>query len=1240
MHAIVVAVLVLASHLAYSSGPQYSNVISVFHESRCNSAAVQIENFPTDIQNSTEVKFCEAAISLSKCLTVKNKTHIRVSGNTTITCLKSGGLIFDYVDDLTIHGISVVNCGIVYHGTTDIASVFLLNCMNVNIGNINITNSTDIDLYMVNLKDGKVTEGFFSKYNNDHSLTPHSRVHVKFDNDMTKHSTGNSVTFVNSTFGYRNSQTESKRACSTKAKKESEVGGGLIVTLGQSNLSLTIENCTFQNLYTSTEGALYIRVSENAHGNTIAINNSHFVNNTCYKCGGAGVRVDFKHKSSDAPFPGNTILLFNSSFTGNCAKYGGGMLINSRKSRNSKFEYDIIESRSCSWTRNTARYGSAIDTIAGNTEPTLGELLLKTILINCTFANNRIEALRFGKGKVTVFGQGTVSVIDFHISFVGDTLFTENVGTPLYLSSSYADFSANSNTTFIRNQGLNGGAMTILGTSALRAKGGSIFTFTENEAYFKGGAIYYNNIDGHIYLTAHNCFIQYNHGEGNDSANDVEDKPQYIFTNNKAGTAFGNNDSLGKSIYASTLYQCEKYCGSNSSMNCVGRFQYQNTCRNFELATSEWNMQISEYTPLLHIIPGKETELPVQTTDELQQTLNAVYKVTLWHNSTTDIKPSILPAYRYIHNRKVVLQAEPSDEILKLALTTVHNREIRLTLSVIIVPCPPGYILHENSLCRCSADLDVKFHFQGVLGCNSTSFQAQLQSGFWVGYSTESYRTLIGSICPRGFCSNATAKNIPLPGEFNVTVLDYLLCGDSRTGRLCARCRGNRSVHYHSNSYRCKGNQVCQVGWLLYSLSELAPVTLIFLTVITFNIQLTSGAILGLILYYQLLDTMLITANNIIKLPEGTYWIYKFHRLFAQMFNLDFFVYENLSFCLWRGATTLDIIAFKYCTVVCALLMVFVTIIIIKTCNYTYCCTKLRRATRRKRQVTNSVIHGISGFFILCYSECTRVSLLLLRPIQFEDPYNILNNTKHVLYDGEMEYLGAAHMKYALPALFFLSTIVFVPPVLLLAYPLCYRVFTLLRIEESKCSRIMCMLIPLEKLKPFFDSFQGSFKDRHRYMSGVYFIYRLIAVCLAVFTTYNMTLFYTLLEVLLLSMISILAYCQPHKLNKHNRQDLFVFTTLAVVNALTFYNFMKSVDFVDQQHTVNVATSLQIVFLSIPTLYAAIRGALFMLCITRRWCEETSEEDTETELLERDIGDDDDMDQALHSPHYKRMSHV
>jgi len=78
-----------------------------------------------------------------------------------------------------------------------------------------------------------------------------------------------------------------------------------------------------------------------------------------------------------------------------------------------------------------------------------------------------------------------------------------------------------------------------------------------------------------------------------------------------------------------------------------------------------------------------------------------------------------------------------------------------------------------------------------------------------------------------------------------------------------------------------------------------------------------------------------------------------------RFFNLDFFGITPLSFCLWQGATTLDILAFKYITITYALLLVLLTVLFMKCFNlYHTCQTQLRIYPKDK----SSVIHGLSAF--------------------------------------------------------------------------------------------------------------------------------------------------------------------------------------------------------------------------------------------------------------------------------------
>lgn len=1248
MNAFPVTLVIATSlfHLYNCEFTGHRNVITIYNSStnstNCASPAYDIDSVVLNhiLQNSTEVRFCQNEIILTRFWTIKGVAHIKFSGGVVLKCARNSGFLFEDVTDLTILKVQLVNCGVSHPPTvademTYTASVFIINSFNFNISEVVILNSTGVGLFIKNVRGEAVISN--SHFKNNLNNLQRIGVHLEFkdqimnDRKATKNAT---INFLACHFENKIRNSEKCSGCGFSGIRQ---GGGITMILGThaSHNKINISHCTFRNLSAINIGGMNITIRSNATGNVIFISNTTFENNTC-NSGGGGIHIRLLNSHQMQPSD-NNITIVNSSFIRNRARYGGGVFLNSSKGINSHYTKNMINFLDCTWIANGARYGSAVDALT----PKNSNLLLKTTFINSRFERNFIR--KYTRHTTTIFGHGTVALKHLSAKFEGETVFVRNTGSPLYLSSSLVEYGTNSQAEFLQNRGLNGGAITMLGSSAIHARSGSSLNFTENQSYFKGGAIYFESIDGHDYLTERKCFIQY---IMSDNKSLVKDKPKYFFQDNIAGSQFNRNDSMGKSIYASTLLPCNRQCGhykgstqyiagKETSFDCVAKFEYMDD-REFEVTTSAWTIELINDDILL-VIPGKEVPLPIKSRDELNQTILTVYKAILWKNNTTNTKARVASPYRYTHESKVVIKGEPSDAEMNLSLTTEHDREMRVMIRIKILQCPPGYILHRQQ-CKCSAELDVNQRYQGIFRCNSSSFRAKLQRGYWIGYANESYKSLISSICPYGFCNNSkNTSEYFLPMSFNATELDYLTCGDSRTGILCGKCRGNRSAYYHSHTYRC-GHRLCSFGWLFYSISALFPVTLVFLAIITFDIQLTSGSVNGLILYYQLSHSMSITANGFIDFSEVIDSLYRGHIFLANMFNLNFFVAEKLSFCLWKGATTLDVIAFKYATVFYSLSLVILTVFIMRLCGHRCSCTKLRRVrNQRRRQITNSVIHGISGFFVLCYSQCTTVSLMLLRPVTYSDPNNATSDHKYVLYDGSMKYFGTFHLRYALPAFFFILTLVMVPPVLLLTYPLCYRVLHLLRIEETKFSRILCKLVPLEKLKPFFDSFQGSFKDKHRYTSGLYFVYRLVSVCLAVFTTNNSDLFHILLEIQLLVMILVHSYFQPYRKSKHNSQDLFIFVNLAIINALTIFNFERSIHNINQK-SVCIASSVQVLLLNLPTLYIALKIGFFVFTALKTRLKENRDSiATDLELFtERE--EDVDEDNFVSSNSYTKMS--
>ena len=132
--------------------------------------------------------------------------------------------------------------------------------------------------------------------------------------------------------------------------------------------------------------------------------------------------------------------------------------------------------------------------------------------------------------------------------------------------------------------------------------------------------------------------------------------------------------------------------------------------------------------------------------------------------------------------------------------------------------------------------------------------------------------------------------------------------------------------------------------WLgILPLSEICRLIILFRIVLRFNISFTSGRLRGFLFYAQVIDVLGICAVN--PKSKHTLWTTKTTKasvFIYHFFNLDFSHLDSLSFCLWEGATTLDIIAVKYITIVLAFVLV------VSECKYLWKVEVLFKQTTTK----------------------------------------------------------------------------------------------------------------------------------------------------------------------------------------------------------------------------------------------------------------------------------------------------
>ena len=126
-------------------------------------------------------------------------------------------------------------------------------------------------------------------------------------------------------------------------------------------------------------------------------------------------------------------------------------------------------------------------------------------------------------------------------------------------------------------------------------------------------------------------------------------------------------------------------------------------------------------------------------------------------------------------------------------------------------------------------------------------------------------------------------------------------------------------------------------------------------------------------------------------------------------------------------------------------------------------------------------------------------------------------------------------------------------------------------------------MISINNLKPILDSFQSCFKDRFWFFAGLYFFYSLLAVITFAYTS-NLVVFYMIMEVQLVLMLMARALFQPYKKCWHNAIDATLFAILALINALTTFNFGRSFS-QNTSKDISIVSSMQAFLICLPGIY-------------------------------------------------------
>ncbi|CAI8031095.1 hypothetical protein GBAR_LOCUS17626 [Geodia barretti] len=238
---------------------------------------------------------------------------------------------------------------------------------------------------------------------------------------------------------------------------------------------------------------------------------------------------------------------------------------------------------------------------------------------------------------------------------------------------------------------------------------------------------------------------------------------------------------------------------------------------------------------------------------------------------------------------------------------------------------------------------------------------------------------------------------------------------------------------------------------------------------------------------------------------------------------------------------------------------------------------------KKKKLFKNSVVHGISTFLILSYYHYTTASFEILNRSSLNAEGGVKVGSV-VFIQGSVDYFGPQHLPYAIPALLVLIFLSLPPPLLLISYPLLWKVKAKLRRSNAE-NENDTTLWPIRKLLPLIDSFQGVFRDNCRMFAGLLFLWRLILSAIVALST-DLTELFLLIEIALLSILTIHALVRPYKQRLYNVVDGMMLANMALINLLKWYVSVPSTSDISSQ-VVELLVAIQLFLLYLPLICVA-----------------------------------------------------
>ena len=459
--------------------------------------------------------------------------------------------------------------------------------------------------------------------------------------------------------------------------------------------------------------------------------------------------------------------------------------------------------------------------------------------------------------------------------------------------------------------------------------------------------------------------------------------------------------------------------------------------------------------------------------------------------------------------------------------------------------CPP-WTYYNASIQRCKCYNDEKDRGVPIVTCNEQ--ESSLGYNYCMTYDEESGTSTVS------YCPYFTLKghNISRPGLINlpdnISELNEYMCGPmNRKGIVCSECIDGYGPSVTSLKFQCSTCNSVWYGVLIYLLTEIVPVTIFFITLLLFQLNLTTAPMIGFIFNCNYI-ILLTNIHPILSNEAQTYR--KVISLLYGIWTLDFLRFVVPPLCISPFLRVVHIIYLQSVSTFFPYVLIVITWLLIKLhsndCKVVvWMWKKLDKVILKHITVQSNsgrtVTDTFATFFLLSFAKLNVKLLQLLLPRKKVEVNNYNFSKSQTIItssfgDARVDFTSGANVAIGVISSGILL-LALLPPVFIIAlYPM--RTFRNLML---KCChrRFICTLnYFLEKFYSCYKDGLDGGKDMRSFASAYFFI------TLLVYTVWFITLRYSSLAIMVGGFSLTIALVQPYK-----KQYMTVIDSLLLANS-------------------------------------------------------------------------------------------